>query len=250
MRRFLTLSRSMLLINLRHPAVLFWNFAFPVGLLLLNAVVWGGPEAIDRGATAAWLTAGIVVLNIMAGAFLGDTAWLVHMRDQGILQRIQASPLPAGVLVLAYTAVRLLLVLIQAGLITAVAVLALGAHFAPDGVLLAAGLALLGATTFVLLGQALAALAPSVGIVSVIGQMIYFPLMFISNLFMPIELMPAWLADLAHWTPAFMLVDLIRPALTGAPALQAAGLNLLGLALFGAAGLVVAARWFRWEPWR
>ncbi len=74
--------------------------------------------------------------------------------------------------------------------------------------------------------------------------------MFISNLFMPIALMPDWVGALARWTPAFMLVDLMRPALTGVPAIQAGALNLLGLALFGAAGLAVAARYFRWEPWR
>jgi ABC-2 type transport system permease protein len=249
MRRLIVITQSLLLINLRHPAVLFWNFAFPVGLLVLNSLIWGRQD-LDQGATAAWLTAGVIVLNIMAGAFMGDAGWLVQMRDQGILQRIQATPLPAAVLVLAYTAVRLMLVLLQAGLITAVAALALGAQFAPGGLLWAAALALVGTLAFVLLGQAIAAVAPSVGAATMIGQVIYFPLMFISDLFIPISQMPAWMADLARWTPAFMLVDLMRPALVGVPALQPGWVNLLGLALFGAAGLLIAGRWFRWEPWR
>lgn len=249
MRRLLVLARLILTIELRHPAVLFWNFAFPLGMLLLNGTIFGAQDA-QPGTTAAWLTAGIIVLNIMAGSFLGDSARLVNAREQGILQRVQASPLPAGVLVLAYTTVRLLLVLLQAALIVAVAVVALGARFSAGGVLTAGLLALVGALAFTLLGQAVAAVAPGAGAASAIGQVVYFPLMFISNLFMPIALMPDWLGALARWTPAFMLVDLVRPALTGAPAIQAGPLNLLGLALFGAAGLAVAARYFRWEPWR
>jgi ABC-2 type transport system permease protein len=249
MRRLLVLARSILTIELRHPAVLFWNIAFPVGVLLLNGAIFGAGDA-QPGTTAAWLTAGIIVMNIMAGAFLGDSARLVSVREQGILQRVQASPLPAGVLVLAYTGVRLLLVLLQAALLVAVAALALGARFTPGGLLSAAPIALGGALAFILLGQAVAAVAPSVGAASAVGQVIYFPLMFISNLFMPLELMPGWIAALARWTPSFMLVDLMRPALVDVPAHQAAPLNLLGLVVFGAVGLAIAARFFRWEPWR
>lgn len=249
MRRLVTLFRMLLLMELRHPSVLFWNFAFPVGLLLLNSLIFAG-QGPERGAAVAWLTAGIVVLNIMSGAFLGDAGWLVSVREQGILQRVQASPLPPAVLILAYTGVRLLLVLLQSALITAVAVVALGARFAPAAVLLAGVVALAGALAFVLLGQAIAALAPGAGAASAVGNVIYFPLMFISNLFLPTAMLPGWLADAARWTPAFMLVDLVRPALTGAGAVQATALNLAGLTLFGLLGLLVAARWFRWEPWR
>lgn len=249
MRRMLVLTRSIMLINLRHPSVLFWNFAFPVGILLLNSTIWGASDQ-QPGTTAAWLTAGVVVLNIMAAAFVGDTAWLVNVRDQGILQRIQASPLPAWALVLSYTVVRLGLVLLQAALVVAVAAVALGAQFSAGGLLAAAGLALAGALAFVLMGQALAAVMPGAGAAAAVGQVIYFPLMFISNLFIPVEVLPEWLAAAARWTPAFMLVDLMRPAMVDVPPLQAGAVNLIGLACFGAAGLAVAARFFRWEPWR
>ncbi len=249
MRRLSVLIQSILTIELRHPAVLFWNFAFPIGVLLINGAIFGANDA-QPGATATWLTAGIIVLNIMAGALLGDATWLVQVREQGILQRVQASPLPPHVLVLAYTAVRLLLVLLQAALIVAMAALALGARFEPAALLGAAPLALAGALAFLLMGQAIAAIAPGVGAANAVGQALYFPLMFISNLFMPAELLPGWIAALARWTPAYMLVDLLRPAIADVPAHQAGLLNLVGLALFGAAGLTIAARHFRWQPWQ
>lgn len=249
MRRLTTVFRMLLLIELRHPSVLLWNFVFPVGFLLLNSLIFAG-QGPERAAAVAWLTAGIIVLNIMSGALLGDASRLVHVREQGILQRVQASPLPPAVLVLAYTGVRLLLVLLQSALLTAIAVVALQARFAPAAVLLAGVVALFGALAFVLIGQSIAALAPSVGVASAVGNIIYFPLMFISNLFLPADILPAWLAEAARWNPAFMLVDLVRPALTNAGALQSASLNLLGLAIFGLLGLLIAVRWFRWEPWQ
>jgi hypothetical protein len=58
---------------------------------------------------------------------------------------------------------------------------------------------------------------------------------FVSNLFLPIEQLPSWPIRISQWTPATMLVDLIRPA-------------LVGLASYGFASLYLAARLFRWEP--
>jgi hypothetical protein len=52
----------------------------------------------------------------------------------------------------------------------------------------------------------------------------------------------------SQWTPATMLVDLIRPALVPVPAQQSMLVALAGLAIYGFAALFLAARLFRWEP--
>ncbi|MBC8163244.1 MAG: ABC transporter permease [Roseiflexaceae bacterium] len=249
MRRFLVVFRSLLKINLRDKAALFWGFAFPIGLILLYGTIWGGQD-FNGVSAMTWLTVGVVVLNIMASGFIGDATWLTQMRAQGILLRVQAAPLPRAVLVAAYGAVRLVIVLIQAAAIVLVAMLVFGAKFSLSGVALAFVIALGGAAVFILLGQAIAALAPSTGASMAIGQCIYFPLMFLSNLFIPIESLPAWLYGIARWNPAYMLVDLMRPVMVAVPAQQASWLNLLGLLLYGLLGIMIAARFFRWEPKR
>lgn len=249
MRRILALSKSIFLINLRNRTTLFWNFAFPIGLLLLYSLIFAEQRSGPVDAIA-WLTVGVAVLNIMSTGFMGDAAWLTNMRDQGILLRMQAAPLPTWTLVGAYSLVRLALVLLQAAAIVAVAMLGLGASFSWGGLAGALAVGALGAAVFIALGQAIAAVAPSSGAALAIGQTLYFPLMFISNLFLPSEQLPAWLEAASRWTPAFMLVDLTRPLLVAIPAVQAAWLNILGLALYGAAGLALAARFFSWEPRR
>jgi ABC-2 type transport system permease protein len=249
MRRLLLLTRSLLLINLRNRTVLFWNLAFPIGLLAINGLIFAG-QGPERAGIAAWLAVGIVILNVMSSGLIGDSAWLTTMRDQGILQRVRAAPLPSSQLVIAYGLVRMTLMLVQSALIILAALLIFGASFTWGG--LAAGLlwTILGASVFVLLGQALAGVAPNAGAALVIAQSFYFPLMFISNLFTPSELLPGWLMDVSRWSPAFMLVDLVRPTIVAIEPLQAAWLNALGLLAYGALGLLVAARFFRWEPRR
>lgn len=58
------LAQANPLMNLRNRATLFWNFAFPIGLILLYGVIWQ-PQI-------AWLAVGIVALNLMSSGLLGD----------------------------------------------------------------------------------------------------------------------------------------------------------------------------------
>jgi ABC-2 type transport system permease protein len=239
MKRFLILSKANMLINFRNRTTMFWNFAFPIGLILLYGVIW-----TDQ---IAWLAVGVVVLNLMSSGLLGDAARLANMRERGFLQRVQATPLPAWQLIASYVLTRLLLVLGQSAAIVATAVLVYHAEFTWGGLAAAVPLALAGGLVFLLIGQFISAIAPTSGAAGAIGQVVYFPLMFVSDLFLPLALLPGWLANISRWTPATMLVDLVRPALVPVPASQPAALNLAGLAIYGAVALVLAARFFRWE---
>lgn len=249
MRRFLVLYHSLLTVSLRSRATLFWNFAFPIGLILLYGSIYGG---VQFGAFSAitWLTIGVVVLNVMSSGFVGDSAWFARLREQGVLQRIHAAPVPPVILVGAYLLVRLTLILAQSAAIVLVAVLVYGAQFTWAGLGAALALGVLGTSVFVALGQSIAAVSSSSGVSQAIGQALYFPLMFVSNLFVPVETLPAWLANLARWNPAYMLVDLVRPTLVPVPAYQPAWMNLIGLLMYGLLGMIIVARFFRWEPKR
>lgn len=246
-RRMWMLAKTLLLVSLRDRTTVFWNFAFPLGLLIIYGMIWGD-AAMNTVNAVAWLAVGVAVLNMMSSGLMGDAAWLTHMRDQGILQRVRATPLPTMELVGAYTVVRLLMISGQTAAIIALAVFGFGARFDLGGFVLAGGVALYGALVFVSLGQAIAAVAPSAGAAAAIGQAVSFPLMFLSNLFLPVDQLPVWLADVSRWLPTAMLVDLIRPLLLPIPGAQAAWFNLCGLLLYGALGLLIATRLFRWQP--
>lgn len=249
MRRFTVMVRALLAMHLRERETLFWFFVFPVGLLLLLGSALDG-DGGRPGEFAGWLMVGIAIQNIMSAGLNGDAAWLAGMRDRGVLTRLRVAPLPSAVLVAAYVAVRLGLVLVQSALIVGVAAAVLGARPAAAGVGPAVAAGLLGAVVFLLIGQAVAAVTPTASAANAVAGMLFFPLLFLSDLVIDAALFPAWLAAVARWLPAAMLVDLIRPALTAEPAGHETWINLAGLLGYGLLALAVVARWFRWEPRR
>ena len=72
-------------------------------------------------------------------------------------------------------------------------------------------------------------------------------LSLISGIFVSIDQLPTWLADVARIFPVYHLTAGLQAALGTHGATLAAG-NLGSLALWGLAGVAVAARRFRWEP--
>jgi ABC-2 type transport system permease protein len=73
-------------------------------------------------------------------------------------------------------------------------------------------------------------------------------LAFTSGIFVPVDQLPGWLADIGRFFPVYDVAAGLQTALgvAGDTALKSG--NLLALAAWGVAGVVVAARHFRWEP--
>src|SRR5258705_5026187 len=94
MRRFIIFTKAMFLMQLRSREVLFWNFAFPVFLMLIFGT-------IERS-FINWMTPGLIVLNALSFGLVGSSSMMVELRDKGILRRLRATPLPAAQLLGAY----------------------------------------------------------------------------------------------------------------------------------------------------
>jgi ABC-2 type transport system permease protein len=213
--------------------------------MLLFGAIWGS-DTNSTVSSASWLMVGIVVQNIVSSGLIGDSNWLAYTRDLGVLRRVRATPLPVITLIGAYVLIRLLLILLQSMLIIAIGILVFGAQITWGGLIPAIIIGICGGAVFLALGQAIAAAAPRATSSNYIAQLIYYPLIFLSNLFIGITV--DWLKAIARWSPAYMLVDLLRPALLPMSANQPAWLNLTGLLLYGLVGMILAAHFFRWEP--
>ncbi len=78
---------------------------------------------------------------------------------------------------------------------------------------------------------------------------VILPLLFISDVFIPMQDAPSWLRDLASVFPVSHLVRSMHEAfnpLTGGSGFEVK--SLLVMAAWGLAGLVLAVRYFSWEP--
>jgi len=106
-----------------------------------------------------------------------------------------------------------------------------------------------GAASFCCLGYALASMIRNEDAAQPVTQAIMLPLYFISGVFVAVTVLPHWLVDVADGFPVRHLADALlvayNPHTTG---LGFAGQDLLIVAGWGVAGLLVALRKFSWLP--
>ena len=240
MKRFLIFTKAMLLIHLRSREVLFWNFAFPVFLMFIYGLI--------LAKYMQWMTPGVLVLNALSFGLISSATLLVSMREKGILRRLRATPLPAAQLLGAYLTVNLLLGLSQAALILLVGVVVYGLPLTWTGLLLGAPMIVAGVLTFLALGQVVSGLAPKAGVATGAGMIVYFGLMFISDMVFPLNELPAWLQTIVPYFPSYAVVQLVRaPLLEGVMAANWPA-NLALMAGYAVVATLVASRLFRWDP--
>ena len=244
MQRFLTLTKAMFLVYLRERSTLFWNFAFPVFLLVIYAAVFGGD---DLPGFMGWMVPGVLAVNILAFGLISSATMMTEFRQKGVLRRLQASPVPTLTLVGAYIVVNVAVAVLQAALVVAVAMTFYGLQLPAVNLLLALPMVLLSVLMSVARGQVVSGVAPGSGGAVAIGQILYFGQMFIADLIMPIEQMPGWIQSVGPWLPGYAIAQLVRPPLQTGALSPEFGVNLLLTLVYGAAAALLAAWLFKWE---
>lgn len=245
MYRFLTLTKAMFLIHIRDWSLLFWNFAFPVLLMVLYGAVFSGD---DLSGFMTWMMPGVLAGNLMAFGLISSSSMMTELRAKGVLRRLQASPISSGLLLGAYILANVGMALSTALVVILVGVAAYGVVLQPLNLLLALPMIVITVVSSIALGQVISGVAPRAGAAVAIGQLVYFAQLFITDLFMPIEMMPDWVQRIGPWLPGYAMAQLVRPALAEGVLNDGWPLHLLLLAIYTAVALVLAARLFKWEP--
>ena len=180
-------------------------------------------------------------IGLLALAYLPGP--LVSYREQGILRRLAVTPVPASWVLAAQLAVQACLMLIAAAIIMMVSVAFFGQH-APGnlgGFLLAL---VLSVAALFAIGLCIAAVAPTSGAVRGISAAVLYPLLFFSGFYYPMQLMPAVMLDISHFTPLGAAVQAIVYSMFGEfPPTS----GLLVLAAYALVFGFLAKRSFRWE---
>jgi len=247
--------RQVLYINkafVRSPFAAFFTLVFPIMFLVIFSVIFGnGSVQVARGVTvrtATFYVPAIAAFSVITACYTNIAMSLSIARDSGALKRMRGSPMPAW----AYMFARIVHAVLVASLLVVICA-AFGAVFyqatLPTSTLPAFLLALVvGAATFCALGVAVTSVIPTSDAAPAIVNASVLPLMFISNVFIPLENPPAWIDIVAKIFPVRHFAD----ALIGSFfQLNGSGLHandLLVLGAWGAGGLIVAVRLFDWEP--
>ena len=240
MKRFLILTKAIFLMHLRNGFVLFWNFAFPVLLMLIYGVVMS--QYMD------YMTPGVIVLNALSFGLVGSSNMMLEMREKSVLRRLQASPLPAGQLIGSYLLVNLLIGILQSTLIIIAGVLLYKVPVSALSLALAYPMILAGLLAFMALGGIISGVAAKAGTATAVGMTIYSSLMFISDMVFPLDMLPNWLRNVVPYLPSYPVVQLVRSALLDATLDPKWLTHLFLLAVYGLGATFIAAKLFRWEP--
>jgi len=129
-------------------------------------------------------------------------------------------------------------------LMTLVGTYAFGAHIAINWGI--AVFLVIGPFFFVSLGMLVGTISRSPESAAVVGNLVTFPMMFLSGTFYPVQSMPIYLQNVAHFLPLYYLIDgLINVMIYGnfTPAYLDVGI-LLGVSVITFA---LAVRFFRWR---
>jgi len=192
-----------------------------------------------------FLIPGLLGMNLMNSGMWGIGFALVDMRQRKLLKRFVGTPMRRGDFLLAMMSSRLLLMIIEVGLLLVFGVLffhirVLGSVFA---IALLGGL---GALTFGGVGLLTASRAQKIESVSGLINLVMMPMWIFSGVFFSYERFPAVIHPLIKALPLTALNDALRASiLEGTPLLQQWP-RLLVLAVWGGISFLLAMKWFRW----
>jgi len=239
--------------QLRAEQLIFWRsreaaifvFVFPILLFVLLNAVYEGES--DGHAVVDVLVAGLLGYGVANTALAGLAIILVGRRENGILKRLRSTPLPpATYLTAAVTSIVAVFALQSVALVT-LGVAVFGANV-PDGPFSLAAALVLGAACFAAMGFAAASLIRSADGASAVMNVIVLPMAFLSGGFGPARDLPAFLQALADVLPLTYFIDLVEAIVLDGEQAWSQPVDIAVVAAWGAAGLVVALRRFRWEP--
>jgi ABC-2 type transport system permease protein len=196
----------------------------------------------------AFLVPGILAMSLMQLGLFGTAPAIVSLRQDGVLRRLGATPLPRWQLLVSQVLLRLTVGIVQTALIIWLGVALFNVQVEGNWLALA-GIVLLGALTFVGIGYFIASLAKTVEAASGISSGINFPMMFLSGVFFPVASLASVpvLAVVLKVLPLTYLADALRQiTVQGVPDFPLS-LDVAVLAGWFLVCALLSVRLFKWE---
>src|SRR6516164_6150459 len=239
---------------LRNRQSQFFTLALPVMFLVIFASLFGGrghTTAVPGGqiSTSVYYVPGIIALGVIAACFGNLVASVTAQRERGVLKRRRATPVPAGAIIAGRVLTSVVVAVVMAAVLLAIGWAAFGAHVPGRTTLALVVTLVVGAASFCCLGYALASVIHDEDAAVPATQALLLPLYFISGVFVATSILPHWLADVGEVFPVRHLANALLTAYNPHTAgLGFSGRDLLIVAAWGAAGLLIALRTFSWQP--
>jgi ABC-2 type transport system permease protein len=254
----------------RNPASAFFTFAFPLMFLVIFTALLGSgevefkvevpglgvvPVVLDQ---ATYFVAAMAAFGVISATYTNIAITVTFQRDQGILKRLRGTPLPSWSYLFARVVHSLLVASVLVAITLVFGKLAYGSDVPTGGPLLEfLATLVVGSLSFAAMALALTAVIPNADAAPPLVNATILPLLFLSGIFIPLGAdAPGWITVVGNVFPVKHFADAMRAGYLGNVTLQGTDIrafpfhwsDLAVVAAWGVAGLILASRFFSWEP--
>ncbi len=226
----------------RDKSGLFWFFALPVCFILLFGLVFSDDS---MGYGIDYILPGILGMALMQLGLFGALQFL-SLREKKIIRGLSVTPLSPKVLLSSEILLRIIAGVVQAVIIVILGVLAFNIELTGNIFILFL-IVILGALTFVSLGYMLICFVKSIEGGNGLAQVVQLPMIFLSGVFFPVDMMPDFMQPVVRVIPLTYLADALRQVMVDVPGEYSLTLNIVILSLFLIISFAVTLKFWRWE---
>jgi ABC-2 type transport system permease protein len=236
----------------RNPASVFFTVLLPVIFMVIFNLIFGNDyiESLHLN-TSTYYVPAIITLAVVGATTQSLAINLVEDREGGMLKRIRGTPLPSWVFVAGRVGNSLVISVLMVALVGVLGTVFYSTDIPFDRLPAVLVTLAVGAFAFCCLGFALTAAIPSEDAAAPVTNAVVLPLYFLSGVFIPESEIPTGVLHFANLFPVRHFFEAFFTAWD--PNTTGSGFELGQLAIvaaWGVFGLLVAVRFFRWEPRR
>jgi ABC-2 type transport system permease protein len=189
---------------------------------------------------------GLLGFAVLGAGIFGPMNVFPELKKMGILRRLHTTPLRVWQFFLSNMLGQAVTGLLSLAVMIAVAIGIYNLKVVGDFITLTAFL-ILGIILILGIGLALGGWAKNERQVAPLGNIIVFPMMFLTGVFFPRYLMPQWLQTITNYMPLTPVIDGARMILTEGKSLLDLGPQLAVMGVWLVIVYAIAFRVFRWE---
>ena len=233
----------------RTPVAAFFTLVFPTTFLVVICAIAGNAVVDDRSGVrlAQFLTPVFAVFGVCMASFVSLALGVAYAREAGVLKRLRSTPLPPWIHLAGRVVTAVFVSLIALLVLVGIGVLFYDVDIVWRTVPAVLLTLVVGVACFAALGLAVVSIAPTPGATQALTNGGLILLAFISDVF--IVPLPDWLDTVGWFFPLKHFVNAVADGFN--PFLTGNGLywdHLAVMAAWGVVGVLVALRFFSWEP--
>jgi ABC-2 type transport system permease protein len=238
----------------RNPASAFFTFAFPIMFLVIFTTLFGNRTVHPLPGVAVqqstFYVAAMSAFAVISACYTNIAIQTSFNRDAGILKRVRGTPLPSW----SYLAGRVLHSVVVAIILVSInvvyGVLLYHANVPTRTFPAFAVTLIVGAASFAALGLAITTIIPNADASPAIVNASILPILFLSDVFIPVDNAPAWVNVVGKIFPVRHFADAMQAAFFSPTGSGFRWVDVGVIAAWGVFGLLIAVRFFSWEPRR